>query len=77
VAKTRGDFSLQIKQRMQADLFAAISLLFESSNKIHVELGLYGQFSVSSVKHIEQVINLFSFSNHHPLVGHKLLQYEE
>jgi LAGLIDADG endonuclease/Cytochrome b/b6/petB len=36
----------------------------------------YSQFMVSSVKDIQTVVNFFSFSDLHPLVGYKLTQYQ-
>jgi hypothetical protein len=35
----------------------------------------YSKFLVSSKKDIQSVINFYSFSDLHPLMGHKLIQY--
>ena len=63
------------KKRININLFEAFKLVFNTSRDIETEKGLYSQFSVSSKSDIQTVINLFSFSGVHPLVGLKNIQY--
>ena len=73
--KNNNDGCFQLKQRMHLMLFEAFKLVFETNRKINIEKGLYYQFSVSSKADIQRVINFFSFSGNHPLVGLKGIQY--
>ena len=41
------------------------------------EGGGYSKFIVSSVKDIQTVVDFFSFSDLHPLMGRKLTQYNK
>src|SRR5689334_9054804 len=65
----------QLKQRTHIKLFEAFKLVFNTNRKIETEKGLYNQFGVSSNSDIQNVINFFSFSGLHPLVGLKGIQY--
>ena len=49
--------------------------MFNTNRKIGIEKSLFFQFSVSSTKDIQTVINFFSFSGLHPLTGLKNIQY--
>jgi len=49
--------------------------VFETNRKIETEKDLYNQFTVSSKADIQKVINFFSFSGFHPLIGLKNIQY--
>ena len=73
--KNNNDGCFQLKQRVHATLFDAFKLVFDTNRKIDIERGLYNQFSVSSRTDIQTVINFFSFSGAHPLVGLKGIQY--
>lgn len=75
--KTNNDACFSLKQKLQSsELFEAINLVFNSKRKITVNKGHYQfQFTVSSKSDIQQVINFFSFSGHHSLLGNKLLIY--
>lgn len=73
--KKNNDGCFQLKQRVHVMLFEAFKLVFETTRKIDTEKGLYNQFSVSSKADIQKVIDFFSFSGHHPLVGLKGIQY--
>ena len=73
--KTNQDGCFQLKQRLHVHLFESFKLIFETTRKIDVEKGLYCQFGVSSKGDIQKVINFFSFSGFHPLVGLKNIQY--
>ncbi len=75
VIKNNFDVCFQLKQTMHLTLFESFKLLFESNKKIYSEQNKYHQFTVSSKKDIQKVINFFSFSGHHPLVGLKSIQY--
>ncbi len=58
-------------------LFEAFKLVFNTKRKIDTEKGIYIQFSVSSKADIQTVINSFSFSGLHPLIGLKGIQYSK
>lgn len=73
--KNNNDGCFQLKQRMHIMLFEAFKLVFETNRKINTEKGLYNQFSVCSKADIQRVINFFSFSGNHPLIGLKGIQY--
>ena len=73
--KQNKDGCFQLKQKTHNNLFNALKLLFNSERKISIENNKYLQFSVSSKKDIQAVINFFSFSGLHPLIGLKSIQY--
>jgi len=73
--KKNNDGCFQLKQRIHVMLFEALKLVFETNRKITVENNAYNQFSVSSRSDIQKVINFFSFSGYHPLIGKKSIQY--
>ena len=73
--KNNNDGCFQLKQRVHVMLFEAFKLVFNTSRKIDTEKGTYSQFSVSSKADIQTVINFFSFSGFHPLIGIKGTQY--
>ena len=73
--KNNNDACFQLKQRLHENLFEAFKLIFNTSKKIENRKGLYSQFSVSSKSDIQTVINLFSYSGLHPLIGLKNIQY--
>lgn len=75
LVKNNNDGCFQLKQRIHVLLFEAFKLIFNTRRKIHTEQGLYNQFSVSSKTDIQTVINFFSFSGFHPLIGLKGIQY--
>jgi len=73
--KSNNDGCFSLKQRIQLNLFEAFKLVFDSNRKITVEKDMYQQFTVSSKSDIQKVINFFSFSGHHPLIGLKGISY--
>jgi hypothetical protein len=73
--KANNDACFQLKQRLHTNLFESFKLIFETDRKIEVDKSLYNQFGVSSKKDIQKVINFFSFSGLHPLVGLKNISY--
>lgn len=73
--KQNNDGCFQLKQRLHSLLFEAFRLVFNTTRKITIDQNLYMQFGVSSKSDIQGVINFFSFSGHHPLVGNKSIQY--
>lgn len=73
--KNNNEGCFQLKQRIDSILFESFNLLFKSNRKIDIEQDKYAQFSVSSKKDIQEVINFFSFSGLHPLIGKKNIQY--
>ena len=73
--KANNDGCFQLKQRIHINLFEAFKLVFDTNRKIETEKGLYNQFGVSSKSDVQKVINFFSFSGLHPLIGLKGIQY--
>nr|YP_010714086.1 LAGLIDADG homing endonuclease [Fuscoporia gilva]WDD39649.1 LAGLIDADG homing endonuclease [Fuscoporia gilva] len=73
--KKNKDGCFQLKQRIHVQLFEAFKLLFETKRKISFEKNIFVQFSVCSKSEIQKVINFFSFSGLHPLIGLKSIQY--
>lgn len=73
--KKNNDACFQLKQRLHVKLFEAFKLVFNTERKISLDKDLYVQFGVSSKADIQTVINYFSFSGHHPLIGLKNIQY--
>ena len=72
--KSNNDACFQVKQRLHTDLFEALKLSFDTTRKLNIT-GDYTQFGVSSKEDIQKVINFFSFSGLHPLIGLKNIQY--
>lgn len=75
--KSNNDACFQLRQRTHKLLFEAFKIVFETNRKIGLENNLYNLFSVSSTADIQRVINFFSFSGHHPLLGHQNIRYEQ
>jgi len=73
LVKVNHDACFQLKQRLHTMLFEAFKLVFNTDRQIGIELGLYQQFSVSSKKDIQTVIDFFT---QYPLIGHKRAQYD-
>ena len=73
--KTNKDGCFQLKQQIHGQLFEALKLLFYNKRNIGIEKEKFSQFSVSSKKDIQKVIDFFSFSGLHPLIGLKCIQY--
>lgn len=73
--KKNNNGCFQLKQRLHVMLFEAFKLVFDTNRKIDTEKGLYNQFAVSSKADIQTVLNFFSFSGFHPLIGLKGIQY--
>ena len=75
--KASGEFFFSLRQRNEGhiELFQAFLLLFNTQRKIEND-GKYLKFSVSSVSDLSTVVNFFSFSGNHPLLGLKGLQYQ-
>ena len=73
--KANKDGCFQLKQRIHVQLFEAFKLLFETKRNIGIENDKFNHFSVSSKADIQKVINFFSFSGLHPLIGIKTIQY--
>ena len=73
--KANNEGCFQLKQRIHILLFEAFKLIFKTNRKIGTEKCMYNQFYVSSKTDIQTVINFFSFSGFHPLIGLKGIQY--
>lgn len=72
--KSNNEGCFQLKQRIHYNLFEAFKLIFDTNRKIDITNN-YNQFGVSSKSDIQKVINYFSFSGLHPLIGLKYIQY--
>ncbi len=72
--KSNNDGCFQLKQRMHTNLFEAFKLIFNSNRKIYTT-NKFNQFSISSKADVQKVINFFSLSGLHPLIGLKYIQY--
>ena len=68
--KASGEFVFSLKQRAHATLFDAFNLVFKSNTKIDMNGG-YMKYAVSSVKNLTSVVDFFSYSDLHPLIGLK------
>lgn len=75
IIKNNGYPSFQLKHKIDTNLFNTFKHIFNTKRKIYTEKNLYNQFSVSSKIDLQKVINFFSFSGLHPLVGLKNIQY--
>ncbi len=74
--KSNNDGCFTITQRLHIELFQAIKLVFNrAATTRKLEDTTISRFSVSSKADIQIVINFFSFSGLHPLVGLKNAQY--
>lgn len=73
--KKNHDGCFQLKQRIHLDLFESFKLLFDTKRTLSIDKNKDIQFSVSSVNDIQKVIQFFSFSGLHPLIGLKSIQY--
>ena len=73
--KKNNDACFQLKQGVHVMLFEAFKLVLYTNRKIDTESGLYNQFSVRCKADVQRVINFFSFSGFHPLIGLKGIQY--
>ena len=72
--KSNNDGCFQLKQIIHSNLFEAFKFVFDTNRKIDTTNN-YNQFGVSSKSDIQKVINFFSFSGLHPLIGLKYIQY--
>jgi hypothetical protein len=73
--KANNDGCFQLKQRLHLPLFEAFKIVFVTNRKINIEKNMYCQLSVSYKLDVQKVIDFFSFSGLHPLVGLKGIQY--
>jgi len=72
--KDSGEVEFSLRQRSHPILFQAFNLLFSTKRKVY-EHGGNAKFAVSSVIDITTVVNFFSFSGLHPLLGLKAANY--
>lgn len=75
--KMNQDICFQLKQKYNFELFNDIIKLFNTTRKLNISKDKYVQFSVSSKNDIQNIINFFSFSNNHSLLGNKLISYNK
>lgn len=74
--KNNKDMCFSLRQRTHILLFEAFKIVFDTKTKGE-NSGGYSKFIVSSIKDIQKVVEFFSFSGLHPLVGYKLIQYNK
>lgn len=77
LVKINNDACFQLRQRIHVLLFEAFKLVLGTTRKIGLDSGAYNLFSVSSISDIQRVVSFFSFSGHHPMIGLKIIQYEQ
>jgi len=78
LVKSNKDACFQLRQRTHNILFESFKLIFGTNRKIGLDNNNYfNLFSVSSKADIQRVINFFSFSGHHPLLGYQNIRYEQ
>jgi len=78
LVKKNKDACFQLGQLGEEILLELVKLKFNSIKKIYFDKNnLYYQLSMSSKVDIQNVINFFSFSGNHPLIGLKLLDYQK
>ena len=87
--KKNNDICFQLKQKNNLELLINISNYFNTSRKLNISNSIlkgehdastpnkFIQFNVSSKNDIQNIINFFSFSNNHPLLGNKLISYNK
>lgn len=75
--KASGELFFNLTQRSHVILFEALKLLFNTTRKVDNTYKGYSKLSSSSVKDLTNVVNFFSYSDLHPLVGYKKLQYDK
>lgn len=71
--KSNNDGCFSLTQRPHIELFKALKLVFKTTRKL--EDVTINRLMVSSKSDIQTVINFFSFTGLHPLVGNKNNQY--
>jgi hypothetical protein len=74
--KSNNDGCFQLRQRMDLFLFQSFNIKFQTNKKIGLGKGKYNLFSLNSKSDIQKVINFFSYSGHHPLLGYQLIRYQ-
>lgn len=75
--KKNKDICFQLKLKYNLVLFYDITKYFKTTRKLTINKGKYIQFGVSSIKDIQNIINFYSFSNNHTLIGNKLNSYNK
>jgi len=74
--KNNKDICFSLRQRTHLLLFEAFKIVFDTNTKGE-NSGNHSKFIVSSIKDIQKVVEFFSFSGLHPLMGYKLTQYNK
>ncbi|GAB2527455.1 hypothetical protein GCM10027054_13400 [Isoptericola nanjingensis] len=74
--KASNEFYFSIRQREHITLFEAFRILFNTTRTIDISTIGYSKFNVSSVKDLNTVVQFFSHSGLHPIVGYKKVQYD-
>jgi len=74
--KNNKDICFSLRQREHLLLFEAFKIVFNTKTKGE-NSGGFSKFIVTSIKDIQKVVEFFSFSGLHPLLGYKLIQYNK
>lgn len=77
IIKKNQDICFQLKDKNNIELFNNIIKLFNTTTKLNISKHKYIEYSVSSKNDIQNIINFFSFSNNHSLLGNKLISYNK
>ena len=75
--KCNNDACFQLKHTKQKYLLESILLKLKSNKKIYIENNKYSYFSINSKNEIQNIINFFSFLGNYPLIGFKLISYQQ
>ena len=70
------DFSFQLKQKYNFELFNNIKKVFLINKGISINKDKYIHLNISSKKDIQKVINFFN-NDDYRLLGYKLIQYNK
>jgi hypothetical protein len=74
--KKSGVVGFSVCQLNHSTLLLALNLVFGTNKNLSVDNGVY-QYDVSSKKDINSVIQFFSLSGVHPMIGYKAETYDK
>uniref|UniRef100_UPI002A8415F3 LAGLIDADG endonuclease n=1 Tax=Saccharomycopsis fibuligera TaxID=4944 RepID=UPI002A8415F3 len=77
LVKKNTDICYQLKQKYNFELFNCIRKVFNMSKGMSINKNKYMQFSVSSKKDMQKIINFFNHENAQPLLGSKTISYKK
>ena len=73
---SNGEYCFSVRQRSHVLLFDAIKIIFNTRRGVEND-GKYMNLVMSSKKDLQTVVDLFSHSHLHPLIGLKNRQYQQ